>query len=72
MHIRWTPAAAADLHAINDYLKEHHPHYRLPTMRQTLEYSRGVHAPWRLISAIHSFQVFASARVSVARIRTSA
>jgi len=33
MRIRRTPAAAADLQGISDYLKEHHPHYRDPTMR---------------------------------------
>jgi toxin ParE1/3/4 len=34
MRIRWTPAAAADLQQISDYLKDHHPHYRQPTMRK--------------------------------------
>jgi toxin ParE1/3/4 len=34
MRIRWTPAAAADLQSINDYLKEHHPHYREATVRK--------------------------------------
>ena len=34
MHIRWTPAAAADLEQISDYLKAHHPKYRQPTMRK--------------------------------------
>ncbi|HXP88200.1 MAG TPA: hypothetical protein VN841_25950 [Bryobacteraceae bacterium] len=34
MRIRCTPAAAADLQSISDYLKEHHPHYREPTMRK--------------------------------------
>ena len=34
MRIRWTPAAAADLQRISDYLKEHYPHYRQPTMRK--------------------------------------
>jgi toxin ParE1/3/4 len=34
MRIRWTPAAAADLQSISDYLKEHHPRYRDPTMRK--------------------------------------
>jgi plasmid stabilization system protein ParE len=33
MRIRWTPAAA-DLQRINDYLKEHHPRYRQPTLRK--------------------------------------
>lgn len=34
MRIRWTPAAAADLQQISDYLKAHHSRYRLPTMRK--------------------------------------
>jgi len=34
MRIRWTPAAVADLQHISDYLKDHHPHYRQPTMRK--------------------------------------
>jgi toxin ParE1/3/4 len=34
MRIRWTPAAAADLQSISDYLKEHHPRYRDSTMRK--------------------------------------
>lgn len=34
MHIRWTPAAAADLQNVSDYLKQHHPHYRQPTMQK--------------------------------------
>ena len=34
MRIRWTPAAAADLEHIANYLKDHHPHYRQPTMRR--------------------------------------
>lgn len=34
MRIRWTPAAAADLQRLSDYLKDHHPHYRQPTMRK--------------------------------------
>ena len=34
MRIRWTPAAAADLQRVNDYLKDHHPHYRQPTLRK--------------------------------------
>ena len=37
MRIRWTPAAAADLEHINEYLKEHHPRYREPTMRKLYE-----------------------------------
>ena len=34
MLIRWTPAAVADLQQISDYLKEHHPKYRQPTIRK--------------------------------------
>src|SRR5713226_9342942 len=34
MRIRWTPAAAADLEHISNYLKDRHPHYRQPTMRK--------------------------------------
>ena len=32
MRIRCTPAAAADLKAIYDYLKEHEPHFARPTV----------------------------------------
>lgn len=32
--IRWTPAAAADLEHINNYLKERHPRYRQSTIRK--------------------------------------
>jgi plasmid stabilization system protein ParE len=34
MRIRWTPAAAADLQRISDYLKDHHPQYREPSLRR--------------------------------------
>ena len=34
MRIRWTPAAAADLQSISDYLEEHHPRYRDATIRK--------------------------------------
>jgi toxin ParE1/3/4 len=34
MRIRWTPPAAADLQSISDYLGEHHPQYRRPTLRK--------------------------------------
>ena len=34
MRIRWTPADAADLQRISDYLRDHHPHYRLATIRK--------------------------------------
>ncbi len=42
MRIRWTPAAAADLQNISDYLKDHHPHYRQPTMRKLYETIRAL------------------------------
>lgn len=32
--IRWTPAAASDLQHVSDYLAEHHPQYRHPTLRK--------------------------------------
>ena len=34
MRIRWTPAAAADLQGISDFLREHHPQYHEKTMRK--------------------------------------
>jgi toxin ParE1/3/4 len=34
VRIRWTPAAAADLEHISEYLKDRHPHYQQPTMRK--------------------------------------
>lgn len=34
MRIRWTPAAAADLQHISDYLKDHHPQYQEPSLRR--------------------------------------
>jgi len=34
MRIRWTPAAAADLEHLSEYLNNHHPHYRQPTLRK--------------------------------------
>jgi toxin ParE1/3/4 len=42
MRIRWTPAAAADLQQINDYLKQHHPHCRQLTMRKLYDTSRSL------------------------------
>lgn len=42
MRIRWTPPAAADLQRISDYLKEHHPQYRQPTMRKLYEKIRAL------------------------------
>ena len=48
MRIRWTPAAAADLQSISDYLKQHHPHYRLPTMRKLYDTIRSLRqSPYR-------------------------
>jgi toxin ParE1/3/4 len=48
MRIRWTPAAAADLQGISDYLKEHHPRYRDPTMRKLYGTIRELkQRPWR-------------------------
>jgi toxin ParE1/3/4 len=37
VRLRWTPAAVADLQHISDYLKEHHPRYRQPTIRKLYE-----------------------------------
>jgi len=34
MRIRWTPAAAADLQTIHDYLREHEPHLARPTVTE--------------------------------------
>jgi toxin ParE1/3/4 len=34
MRIRWTPAAAADLEEINEYLKNKHPNFWQPTVRR--------------------------------------
>ena len=42
MRIRWTPPAAADMQSISDYPKEHHPHYRQPTMRKIYERIRAL------------------------------
>ena len=42
MQIRWTPAAAADLKHISNYLKDRHPHYRQPTMRKLYEAIRSL------------------------------
>jgi toxin ParE1/3/4 len=42
MRIRWTAAAAADLQSISDFLKQHHPHYRQPTMRRLYETIRSL------------------------------
>lgn len=42
MQIRWTPPAVADLQSISEYLKEHHPNYRQPTMRKLYEKIRSL------------------------------
>jgi plasmid stabilization system protein ParE len=42
MRIRWTPPAAADLQNISDYLKQHHPQYRQPTMRKLYQKIRAL------------------------------
>jgi toxin ParE1/3/4 len=42
MRIRWTPAAAADLERISEYLKNRHPHYRQPTMRKLYQALRSL------------------------------
>ena len=48
MRIRWTPAAAADLQGIGDYLSEHHPHFRQQTLRQLYEGVRSLKdSPYR-------------------------
>ena len=41
MRIRWTPAAAADLEDIGNYLKTRHPHY---LKEQDIEVLRIYHA----------------------------
>jgi toxin ParE1/3/4 len=48
MRIRWTAAAAADLQHINDYLKDHHPRYRQPTIRKLYDAIRSLKdSPYR-------------------------
>lgn len=48
MRIRWTPAAAADLQSISDYLGKHHSHYRESTMRRLYATVRELKQwPWR-------------------------
>jgi len=42
MRIRWTPPAAADLQNISDYLKQHHPQYRQPTMQKLYQRIRAL------------------------------
>jgi addiction module RelE/StbE family toxin len=48
MRIRWTPAAAADLEHIGNYLKDHHPRYRHPTIRKLYQAIRSLkESPYR-------------------------
>lgn len=48
MRIRWTRTAAADMQSISDYLKEHHPLYRQPTLRKLYENIRALQdTPYR-------------------------
>ena len=42
MRIVWTNAAADDLQRISDYLKEHHPRFRQPTIRKLYETIRAL------------------------------
>jgi len=42
MRVRWTPPAVADLQSISEYLREHHPKYRQPTMRKMYEKIRAL------------------------------
>lgn len=48
MRIRWTLAAAGDLESINNYLREHYPHYRQPTLRKLYDTIRSLKdSPYR-------------------------
>ncbi len=42
MRIRWSPAAAADLESIRNYLHEHHPSFMQPTVRKLYEAARSL------------------------------
>ncbi|HEY1756266.1 MAG TPA: type II toxin-antitoxin system RelE/ParE family toxin [Bryobacteraceae bacterium] len=42
MQIRWTPAAAADLEDISNYLRDRHPRYRRPTIQKLYEAVRAL------------------------------
>jgi plasmid stabilization system protein ParE len=54
MRIRWTPAAAADLENISDYLRQYHPHYRQPTMRKLYDTILSLRqAPYRGVSGAY-------------------
>lgn len=49
MRIRWTPAAAADLQNLSDYLKDHHPHYQEPTVRKVYAAVQSL-KDWRIVA----------------------
>jgi addiction module RelE/StbE family toxin len=40
--IRWSPAAAADLESIRDYLHEHHPSFMQPTVFKLYDAARSL------------------------------
>jgi addiction module RelE/StbE family toxin len=40
--IRWAPAAADDLEAIHNYLREHHPSFMQSTVRQLYDAARAL------------------------------
>lgn len=42
IRIRWTLAAAQDLQDIHEYLRQHHPNYRQPTLRRLYETIRSL------------------------------
>ena len=42
MRLKWTQAAAADLHRISDYLRDHHALYRQPTISKLYETIRSL------------------------------
>jgi toxin ParE1/3/4 len=48
VRIRWTPAAAADLANISDYLNVHHPQYEISTVERLYQGIRSLrHKPFR-------------------------
>jgi toxin ParE1/3/4 len=48
MRLRWTPAAAADLEHIRDYLTEHHPQFAQTTVVELYESIRSLKTSPRL------------------------
>jgi plasmid stabilization system protein ParE len=42
MRIRWTPAAAAELQGICDYLKEYEPHLARPTVIEIRKFAHSL------------------------------